>query len=64
MMSDSEFTEAEWFELEAALRAGTARGADSAASPEEIRLLFDAAAQLPPEKLRILIHAIRSAVEH
>ena len=63
-MSDSEFTAAEWRELEAALRPGTPGGGDSPASPEEIQLLFDAAAQLPPEKLRILIQAIRSAVEH
>lgn len=63
-MSDSDFTAAEWLDLEAALRAGTAAGEEGPASPEEIRILFDAAAQLPPEKLRILIQAIRSAVEH
>jgi hypothetical protein len=63
-MSDSDFTAAEWLELEAALRMGTASAEEGPPSPEEIRLLFDAAAQLPPEKLRILIQAIRAAVEH
>jgi len=63
-MADSDFTDEVWRALWASMASGAELGDDGEPSPAELWVLFTAASRLPPEKLRILLKAIRGASEH
>lgn len=63
-MTDSEFTDAVWRALWASMSDGADPGEGPHVTAEELKALLAAASRLPPDKLRILLKAIRAAVEH